>query len=443
MSLWLAVAAVLVPASAGPQTTPQARRELQQQITRSRAEVVDPAVIQRAAETVPPSAPPSAPADAPAAAASPATVTPQPQLSVTTLTASAFPSAIRRVNPGELLYVPLDERTESAAETLLKEQVAASESHSHATLTSFGGAVRQLSADNQEVQLKSYVLVGQPLQYDRHAEQFIGTVLVGVADLFGGSGGPRSLTVPMQFEVLESALVNPQRVALEATSPPYQSIRVTSRVLGEPVVLRVASNFSREGVTVTIPVEPTLIVNVDGNRLRAFGMQTTRLSVRAVGAGSAPQGAVTLRAPGAFLEHPEPLTFDASGTAHATLRTDSPGEVTVSAFAAGYAPGSSLPVLVIWPWPTLAATGIGGLVGGFVRLAGRIRRGMNLGQFILGLIVSILVGMIVFALYVVGVKVLPVSFSVEVGDIFAFAAAALAGWFGVAVLPKLPARGAA
>lgn len=421
------------------QTPAQARRELQQQITRSRAVPVDPAVIQRAADVAPGVATPPAatpdPATLPPDAAAPPVAAPPAAVMTPLAAAAAAPRLLR----GQLLFVPLDAPTERAANALLAEQVAATESDGTESLQSFEGAVRQLAEDDEEVQLKSYVLVGQPLQYDAQTGQFVGTVLIGVADLFG-AGSPRSLTVPLQFEVLESALVDPHQVALQVTSPPYQRIRVASRVIGQPVTLRIASNFSREGVSVRVPVEPTLIVDVDGDRLRAFGMQTTQVTVRAIGGDARPQGTVSIRAPGAFLPDPDPPEFDEFGIARATLRTDSPGELVVTAVAAGYSPGASSPVSVIWPWPTMAATGLGGFIGGFVRLAGRIRRGMHMGPFVVGLIVSILVGVIVFALYVVGVKLLPVTFSVEMGDIFAFAAAALAGWLGVGVLPRLPAK---
>jgi hypothetical protein len=426
-----------MPMLAQAQVTPHSKRVLQQEITRSKAVEVNPAVINRAVERLP--EPDSQPAPTPESAEpSPGVAEPAPAAADATAAEETTPEAaavIPRPHRGQLLYVRLDAPAEKVAQTLLAEQVAAVDTESTSTLQSFQGAVRQLAEDDQEVQLKSYVLVGQPLQYDPQSKQSVGTVLVGVADLFG-EGGPRSLTVPLQFEVLESALVDPHQVALQATSPPYQRIRVTSRVIGQPVTLRIASNFSLEGVSVQVPVEPTLIVDVDGDTLRAFGMQTAKVTVRAIGGNTRPQGAVTLSAPHAFLPDPAPPAFDEQGIARATMRTDSPGEIVVTAVAAGYSPGTSLPVKVIWPWPTLVATCVGGFIGGFVRLAGRIRRGMNVGRFIVGLVVSVFVGVIVFALYVVGVKLLPVSFSVEIGDIFAFAAASLAGWLGTGVLPQ-------
>jgi hypothetical protein len=434
------VVVVLISASsmlAQAQVTQQSKRVLQRDITRSKAVEVDPAVINRAAERlpepVPEPAPPPESAEPPPGVAEPA---PAPAEAAAAEAATpVVGDVIPRPHRGQLLYVRLDPPAEQVAQTLLAEQVAAVDTQSAGTLKSFQGAVRQLAEDHQEVQLKSYVLVGQPLQYDPASKLSVGTVLVGVADLFG-EGGPRSLTVPLQFEVLESALVDPHQVALQVTSPPYQSIRVTSRVIGQPVTLRIASNFSLEGVSVQVPVEPTLIVDVDGDTLRAFGMQTAKITVSAIGGNTKPQGTVSLSAPRAFLPDPAPPAFDEQGIARATMRTDSPGEIVVTAVAAGYSPGTSLPVKVIWPWPTLVATSAGGFIGGFVRLAGRVRKGMNVGRFIVGLVVSIFVGVIVFALYVVGVKLLPVSFSVEIGDVFAFAAASLAGWLGTGVLPQ-------
>lgn len=443
---------IVAAGQASAQVTSAAKkRELQRHIEDSRAVIVNPTVIQRSREVlldateahgavlVPeldeaattPILTPDAIAPSAAAAADPA-----PTSAATSADAVVVPT----LTPGQLAYVQLAPSQERAAQRLLGEKVASADPANLESLQSFQGAIRQLAADDQEMQLKSYVLVGQPLQYVAESGQFVGTILIGVADLFG-EGAPRVLTVPLQFEVLESALADPQRVALKETSPPYERIRVTSRVIGQPVTIRIASNFSREGVSVSVPVEPTLLVSVDGGNLRGFGMQTARVTVNAIGAADSPRGMVQLSAPGAFLPDTSPPMFDEFGVATATLRTDNTGPVTVTALVAGYAPGSKT-INVIWPWPTLLATSIGGFIGGFIRLAGRIRKGMNVAQFALGLLVSIFIGAVVFALYVVGVKLLPVTFSVEIGDIFAFAAAALAGWLGTGVLPKIQVRSA-
>jgi hypothetical protein len=397
------------------QVTTKSRAALQQQITKSRGQVVDPRLLRQApAGNVIATTPANqAPAPSPP---SPATEVVRPNL--------------RR---GEVVFVRLPDADERAARTILGEKVASDAPNKKDTVQSFPGAVRQLASDDREVQLKPYVLAGQPLQYAADSEQFVGTIQIGVADLFG-EGPSRTLTAPLEFQVLESAMTEPDSVSLDRTSPPYKAIEVKSKVLGD-VKIRIASNFSREGFEVKLPIEPTLLVQVDGGNLRGLGMQTTRVTVRAVGGGAPGKGTpVDIAAPGATLESVD-ATLDESGIAHAVLRSDSTGEVNVKATASGYAPGSKT-VTVIWPWFTLAAACVGGLIGGFVRLSTRMRKGANIGQIILGLVVSIFLGAIVFALQVGGVKLLMVTFSVATGDIVAFGIGALAGWLGTMVLPK-------
>lgn len=335
----------------------------------------------------------------------------------------APPAALPR--EGELVYVPLDRGIEREAQQAIANKVGAA-----VTLQTFGGALRQLAADRASVvTLKPYVLVGQPLRFQPETRLFVGSILVGVADL--EQDAARALTTPLQFQVLESALVAPPTIELVETSPPYKEISVTSPVMGT-TTLRVVSNFSREGIAVPIPVEPTLVVSVDGGELRAFGMQTTVVTVTAVGEPAAGRP-VNFSAPGAFLENVDE-TFNDQGVARATLRSDKTGRIAVEASAVGYTSGRAA-IDVVAPWRTLAFASVGGFVGGFIRLGSKIRRGMNVAGFSVALLISVLIGVLVFALYVVGVNVLPVTFGVQVGDLFAFAAAALAGWLGTTVLP--------
>ena len=340
-----------------------------------------------------------------------------------------------QLRPGQLLFVPLDLEVEAQVLQALEEQIFATEGQAATDVQTFEGAWRQLSADGAEMQLKPYAIPGQPLQYKADSKTFIGTIRVGVADLSGG-GVSRALTAPMSFEVLETALAAPSMFEIAQTSPPSKEVTITSTVVGT-TRLRITSTFSPETLDVEVPMEPTLIVSIDADNLRAFGMQTARITVTAIG-DSGPEGRrVTLSAPGAFLTEGTPPTLDESGTAYATLRTDAAGRIVVTASVPGYATGSAS-VHVVVPLFTIAAVTLGGLLGGFLRLGPRIRKRMNVTQFIVGMIISIGVGVLVFALYATGVKVLPVDFSVVVGDTLAFAIAGLAAWLGTKVLPKLP-----
>jgi hypothetical protein len=419
---------------AQPAVTPASRQALREQIVQAPAVELNPRTVNRAFIGHADSA---IGRDDVAPTATPPVATVRPEAAADEPAAAEDAAAVPRLDRGQLLFVDLDGTLEQTARQLLVQRVAATSQVDTHTLQDFKGAVRQLAEDEQEVQLKSYVLVGQPLRYVLATKQFEGSIVVGAADLFG-NGHSRSFTVPLMFEVLEAALADPSKVELRETSPPFERIKVTSSVIGQPATLRIASNFSREGIVVEIPVEPTLLVSIVGGDLRAYGMQTTPVRVTAVGGGNEVLGRVTLSAPGAILMDDEKLTFDEHGMAEAKLRTDRPGAVTVTAQATGYVPGSDT-VSVIRPWPTLLAACFGGFIGGFVRLGTRIGKGMSVTQFAIGMIISVFVGIMVFALHVVGVRLLPVTFSVEVGDVFAFAVAALAGWLGTGVLPQAPA----
>lgn len=410
---------------------PARTRILRQQIERAPVVVVDPAVLATPVERPPLPVPPVSVTTPPT---TPATTLPEspPLMPAGTSTPPALPVAPpESLARGRLYYVQLDARQEAEAQGLVRERVAMIEPANAAGLKTFEGIVRQVAENDVELQLKPFVVVGRPLSWVAATRSFEGSVVVGVTEVTG-SAGPARLSAPLLFEVVESA----QRVTLDALSPPFGRFDVSTRATGEPVTLRIASNFSREGVSVTVPVAPTLFVEVDNDRLRGLGMQSTRVTVRAVGSTATP-ATVSLSAPGAFLDQ-DTIPLDAQGLGHTNLRGDSSGNVVLRATATGYV-GAEQPVTVTWPWQTLASTCLGGLIGGFLRLAPGIRRGMRGGRFALGLAVAALTGLVVFALQVLGVKLLPVAFGFQSGDLFAFASGALGGWLGTILLPAPPA----
>lgn len=428
----------IVPAASHSQAIDTAKRKaLQQQVLQSRAAVMNPAKIAAAREFVQPTAQPL-PGDQGVVAVPPADITPPDAQSPGVFASPAPDTAVSGadVTPmqslvrGQLYHVSLPPLEEAQAQALVIEQVTSTTSATAAEVQSFSGVVRQVTEDDVEVSLKPYVLVGQRLRFKPDVRRFVGSVAVGVVDLFN-SGRDPVLSAPLKFQAIESQELK----TLDHLSPPFEYFSVSTAASGEPVTLRIASNFSHEGVAVTVPVEPTLIVEINNPELRGLGLQRTNVKIRAVGGVTPPQGEVSLEAPGAFLDE-KPAIFDQNGIARSGLRSDSAGIVTVTASATGYVPGEKS-VTVKWPWLTLIITCLGGLVGGFIRLGPKIRRGTNGLRFVVGLVIAALTGVLVFALYVVGVKVLPVSFSVEVGDLFAFAAAALGGWLGSGVLPGL------
>jgi drug/metabolite transporter (DMT)-like permease len=91
-------------------------------------------------------------------------------------------------------------------------------------------------------------------------------------------------------------------------------------------------------------------------------------------------------------------------------------------------------VTFAFPFITLAAAILGGLVGALIRVLLAAGKRRKLDHRLL--IASLLCGVLVFALYAVGVNVLPVSPTVTVGATLVFAVAGLGAFLGVTLLNK-------
>jgi hypothetical protein len=401
-----------------------------EQVQRSAARVVKPVVIARHADVV-------LRPDVTVATENPATPSvaapPIPDAGAVAVEpdrAIVAPSLKR----GELLFVNLSADAEQVARKLLQKQIASIAPANAATVQTISGVARQLSSTGEEVQIKPFALVGRALHYVHAERRFTGSVAVGATDI-SGSQGTKDLSVPVLFEELGSE----QRVTLSRTSPPFERFIVSTAAAGEPVTLSIASSVSQEGMSITVPVEPTLLIDVDNTELRGMGLQLARLTVRAVGGTAAPEGkSVSVSAPGAFLTNDE-VKFDANGVARAELRTDRTGQILVSATSTGYVAGVLDPIEVRWPWQTFVWSLGGGVLGGFLRQGPKIRSGAKGARIALSLVLAAATGTLVFVLYVLGVKLLPVTFGVQTGDLFAFAASALGGWLGSGILPSVAA----
>jgi hypothetical protein len=176
-------------------------------------------------------------------------------------------------------------------------------------------------------------------------------------------------------------------------------------------------------------------VRLERAEIQGYGLETTVVHIESVGLEKPAGRRVQLGAkPSAFFE-PAAAQLSQDGTATVVLRSDSPGPVTITASAPGLAAGSAT-VVFLWPLQTLVFGLIGGLVGGLLRLLPRGRR-IAARQFVVGLVVAVLTGFLVFFLYAVGVNVLPVEPKVSVGAVLVLVVAALGAWFGTGLLAKL------
>jgi hypothetical protein len=229
--------------------------------------------------------------------------------------------------------------------------------------------------------------------------------------------------------VVESGESDPENVVLTATSPPMKTFTIRTPSVDEPFVVRVVSQFDPKGIPVNLRVIPTLFLSLDRADIQGFGLETVRVSVSALGIASPKGKRVQLEAdPSGHFENAS-LTLDENGRAQTTLRSDGTGPATITVSAPGNVIASKS-MNFETPWRTILACLIGGLVGGFIRLASSHVRGTGWKGGILTLLVSICVGAVVFGLSVVGVNVFAINFTVEVGSVIIFVLSALGAFVG-------------
>jgi hypothetical protein len=338
---------------------------------------------------------------------------------------------------GTLYQVPVPRAEELRIDALVAQRLRPTSPAAQVVL--LPGVGRQLDTKGREVNLKGFVLPGQPLTYREGSRRFEGTILVGVADVLEASAG-RPLSASVTFQVLEAGMAQPDSVALEQTSPPLKPIQVWAASPTSTVTLRVASQFAPEGARVVLPVQPTLLVRVDRREIQGYGLETTVAHIAAYGLAKPGGREVQLAAePSGFFEKSH-LTLNEQGTASTVLRSDGAGPVRISASAAGLTPGTA-ELEFATPTRTLFAALLGGLLGGLLRLLPAMRRGMRASRLFIGLLGAVASGVLVFLLYAVGVNVLPVAPTVTVGTVLVLAVSALGAWFGAGLLKGLKGAG--
>jgi len=123
------------------------------------------------------------------------------------------------------------------------------------------------------------------------------------------------------------------------------------------------------------------------------------------------------------------VRLEQDGSGEAELRSDGIGTAHIRATSAGLAPASA-DIVYRFPIRTLGASMAGGLLGALVSLLAAPQRRKRPWIRLVG---STLFGILVFALYVVGINILPFQPKVTVGAALVFAISALAAWLGPAV----------
>lgn len=296
----------------------------------------------------------------------------------------------------------------------------------------FKGIVRQEAPGGREAQLKAFVLPGGSLTRGSNG-LFGSTIRVGVADIANLGGAGAKLGDPITFQVLEEGLATPSEIVVDRVSPPFKSFAIATRSPLDEVIVHVVSSFDPNGVPVTLSVAPELRVATARPAIDAFGLEDVDIQVTSLGSKALAGRPVAFTvSPSGYISDADPV-FDAKGTAHARLRSAAPGTTRIIVSSPGVAEvdtkvGFQLPIL------TAAASLLGSLLGGVLRFQGSRRR-----RWARDLGVSLLTGILVFAMYVVGIRTLPFTFGVTVGAAFVFVVSALGAYLGIALLTRRPA----
>ena len=350
------------------------------------------------------------------------------------------PVAVGAARPsGATRYVPLPVPEQRATKELLAQQL----SHikpARADLPAFvpfHGAVVTQTKDASEVTLIPVVYVDDPLRFNAAANRFEGRIAVGLVEL-GFKGPAKALPWAVAFQVLGDATTIPELTDVSSTSPPFKLITVAANDPRDKVDLKVFST-GMEPVTVGVPVERAHLVLNTKTRLQGWGLESAVVTVSASN-GSASKGqAVVLQAPALGTLSTQTLRLAEDGTnREVTLRSESTGSVELVANSATLAP-ATLRVDFEFPLRFLIAAIAGGLAGGLLRRG--VKRSGNYRRLALELLLSVLTGAVVLALYVLGVNVIGFKLPSSGGEVLVFVVSAVGAFLGTQVLqPKVPAK---
>jgi hypothetical protein len=404
------------PVSAVPiQTTGPAISTGQARILESRLSALPATKIVDQAATAP--APP--PAEPPPADANMATPAAEPP-----------PQPVR----ARLEYVPTDAVLErQVTQALVSQNAIRRVIGSSGAILPFPGILRQVEPSGEEIQLKAFGLSGKKLRFNPARQMYSGTIWLGVTEIVGGRPS-RPLVTPVDFEVLDAEFAKPAHIRVLRTGSPYTEVELQLAAAIDGGKVTVASNLVPEPIKLDLPVNPSLLVEAGQSAIEGLGLATSEVNVSLVGLAKPKGRVVTLRTTSGYLGATK-LQMDENGFASTTIRSDGLGSALITASSPGMA-ATSTDITYRLPVITFLASIIGGLVGGAIRVGTRPPR--RRWSAVRLLFVAILLGLLVFALYAVGVNVLPVSPSVTVGAALVFAVSGLGAFLGPSILRHAP-----
>jgi hypothetical protein len=284
-----------------------------------------------------------------------------------------------------------------------------------------------IAPDGREIRFRPVIESGGGLAVTRDAGSFHGRIFVGLLDNKNPAAAyplpqPVSLLVSGQAEELM-----PRQFTMDHTNLPFTEITIASRNPPDPTEFTLIAAGTSERATINLPVVRPLLKLVPArSQIQGLGLETSSISVRAVGLPDPMGRIVTVTSDFASVE-PTQVALDAQGVGTTTVRSVSFGKASINAESPPLAP-ATVPVYFSWPITFLVTTVLGGLVGAALARIQSPRKKKSLRTV---LIRGVLTGIIVGALYAIGVNVVPIHPTANAGEALTFAVAAVAGFVGL------------
>jgi hypothetical protein len=335
-------------------------------------------------------------------------------------------AAIRTVSAASS-DAPLRSNEYMVARWAAKEEKVAPIATKDGTAWSVGFGFIAVRPDGQEIRFRPIIESAGGLSLSGSTSRFQGRIYVGLRDNKNPDAvyplpQPVSLLVGGQADELQ-----PRQLTIDHTNLPFAEVTIASQDPPDPIAFSLIAAGTSERATVSLPiVRPRLTVVAGRSRIQGFGLETAVISVGAVGLTN-PEGRIVTVTSDVASVDPVEVRLDQQGVGTTSVRSASVGEASLNAVSPPLAPAKET-IRFSWPVAYFVASVLGGLAGAGLAWAQTKGKKKKLQTV---LIRGVLTGVIVVALYAVGVNVLPIQPTATAGEVLAFALAAAGGFVGL------------
>lgn len=286
-----------------------------------------------------------------------------------------------------------------------------------------------VTREGQEIHFRPVIEASGGLALTGNGSNFEGRVFVGLRD---NTNPAASYKLPQPVSLLVSAPAEelmPRQLSIDHTNLPFAEVTIGSKDPPDPIDLSLIAAGTSERATIQLPVlRPHLELIPARSRIQGLGLETSTVSIRAIGLPDPEGRIVTVTSDFASVD-PTQVALDAQGVGTTTVRSVSFGQAAISAISPPLAP-TEVPIQFSWPIAFLLASVTGGLLGAAVA---RFQSPGKKKSLPVVLIRGVLTGIIMVALYGIGVNLLPIHPTASAGEALAFGVAAIGAFLGLKV----------